>query len=117
MQLWREWRNNAGPAGTEDSEDIQASAELIREAKKVCARDASAHVALVLPTSLCSGQIALNIAEQLTQSRNGFTRAVALPHTEGCGNSGGESERLFLRTMAGYLAHPLVKRALLLEHG
>jgi altronate dehydratase len=50
-------------------------------------------------------------------SHSGFTRAVALPHTEGCGNSGGESERLFLRTMSGYLAHPLVTRALLLEHG
>ena len=117
VQLWREWRTKAGTAGMDESEEVEAPAELVAAAKQVCAGDASAQVALVLPTSLCSGQIALGIAEKLNQGRNGFTRAVALPHTEGCGNSGGESERLFLRTMAGYLAHPLVKRALLLEHG
>jgi altronate dehydratase len=44
-------------------------------------------------------------------------RFVALPHTEGCGNSRGESEALYLRTMTSYLRHPLVARALLLEHG
>jgi altronate dehydratase len=71
--------------------------------------------ALVLPTSLCSGQIGRLIADRLNQT--GEVRAVTLPHTEGCGNSGGESEQLFLRAMAGYLAHPLVARALLLEHG
>jgi altronate dehydratase len=74
--------------------------------------------ALVLPTSLCSGQIAIAIADKLNRlTARDFDRAVALPHTEGCGNSGGESEQIFMRTMAGYLAHPFVARALLLEHG
>ncbi len=37
------------------------------------------------------------------------SRFVALPHTEGCGASGGDSESIFSRTLIGYLAHPLVK--------
>lgn len=42
---------------------------------------------------------------------------VALPHTEGCGSSGGASEETFARTMLGYLLHPNTRMALLLEHG
>jgi altronate dehydratase len=118
VQLWREWRNNAGDSRAEVFEEVEASDELIERAKKIATSAARPRVAFVLPTSLCSGQIALRIAENLNQQRNGaFDRAVALPHTEGCGNSGGESERLFMRTMAGYLAHPFVARGLLLEHG
>jgi altronate dehydratase len=49
--------------------------------------------------------------------QNPEIRCVALPHTEGCGNSGGESERLMLRTLAGYAVHPLARRVLMLEHG
>ena len=58
------------------------------------------------------------IAEKLNRGAGpGGLRHVALAHTEGCGSSGGESEILAMRTMAGYLAHPLVKKGLLLEHG
>jgi altronate dehydratase len=117
VQFWREWRNNEAMGEGEEIADDPVSKDIILAAAKLCAMESLSSVALVLPTSLCSGQIALSIAEKLNQSANGFTRAVALPHTEGCGNSIGESERLFMRTMAGYLAHPLVKRALLLEHG
>ena len=45
------------------------------------------------------------------------TRMVALPHTEGCGSSGGASEETFARIMLGYLLHPNTRMALLLEHG
>ncbi|MGH3425801.1 MAG: UxaA family hydrolase, partial [Nocardioidaceae bacterium] len=77
-------------------------------------------LALVLPTSLCSGQIALRLADEA--GREGWhhgkaTRAVALPHTEGCGVTGGAAENTYARTMTGYLAHPNVRMALLLEHG
>jgi altronate dehydratase len=68
------------------------------------------HVALVLPTSLCSGQIALRLGDTVS-------RVVALPHTEGCGASAGPSEETFARLMVGYLTHPNVRLALLLEHG
>src|SRR6185503_4226552 len=73
-------------------------------------------VGLILPTSLCASQVARGIAQQLQQTSS-RQRFVALPHTEGCGVSGGISEEIYLRTMAGYLAHPLVARALVLEHG
>ena len=77
-------------------------------------------LALVLPTSLCAGQIGVRIAEQAERERwhRGWaSRTVALPHTEGCGVTGGASEDTYARMMTGYLAHPSVATALLLEHG
>lgn len=77
-------------------------------------------VGLILPTSLCSGQIALRLAglgELERWAGDAVTRMVALPHTEGCGSSGGASEETFARTMLGYLLHPNTRMALLLEHG
>lgn len=77
-------------------------------------------VALVLPTSLCSGQIAAKLADQAAAedwTAGRTTRAVALPHTEGCGVSGGANVVTFARTLVGYLAHSDVRLALLLEHG
>jgi altronate dehydratase len=47
----------------------------------------------------------------------GAPRFVALPHTEGCGVSSGQSEEIYARTLIGHLLHPLVGPALLLEHG
>jgi altronate dehydratase len=46
-----------------------------------------------------------------------LTSIVALPHTEGCGRSAGVSEDMFIRTILGYAAHPMVACAVLLEHG
>jgi altronate dehydratase len=78
-------------------------------------------VGLILPTSLCSGQIARRIATRLSENMpagaRGVSRFVALPHTEGCGASSGENEEHQLRTMIGHLLHPFVAAALLLEHG
>ena len=78
-------------------------------------------VGLILPTSLCSGQIAQMIAhrcnEQKIGDKQGISRFVALPHTEGCGVSGGRSEEIYTRTMIGHLTHPTVALGLLLEHG
>lgn len=101
---------------------------------------ATDRLGLILPTSLCSGQIADIIAQHLndkyklvpnnnnvqetlqpqpTNNEHPVTRYVALPHTEGCGCGGGGSswEDLFVQTLFGYLVHPFVERALLLEHG
>ena len=78
-------------------------------------------VGLILPTSLCSGQIAQMIAyrcnEQEIGKAQGISRFVALPHTEGCGVSSGRSEEIYTRTMIGHLTHPGVAIGLLLEHG
>ncbi|GAA1549732.1 hypothetical protein GCM10009804_02840 [Kribbella hippodromi] len=96
--------------------DGRTSTELLR----VDDRLVPEAVGLILPTSLCSGQIALRIAAQAELEKwagDSVTRMVALPHTEGCGSSGGASEETFARIMLGYLLHPNTRMALLLEHG
>ena len=81
----------------------------------------SDQIGLVLPTSLCSGQIAEMIADRLNRGRigesHGISRFAALPHTEGCGVSGGNSEDIYARTLIGHLTHPIVALGVLLEHG
>ena len=81
----------------------------------------SDQIGLVLPTSLCSGQIAQMIADGLNRRRagesQGISRYAALPHTEGCGVSGGNSEDIYARTLIGHLIHPIVALGVLLEHG
>jgi altronate dehydratase len=77
-------------------------------------------VALVMPTSLCSGQISRRIANRLNErdaTQGKVTRFVALPHTEGCGVSAGSAETIYSRTVLGHLASPSVRFGLLLEHG
>lgn len=92
----------------------------------------SNQLGLILPTSLCSGQIAQMIAkrcnnqllkiaqntcESSSQEQHQITRFVALAHTEGCGVSSGRTEEIYNRTMIGHLTHPTVALGLLLEHG
>jgi altronate dehydratase len=77
-------------------------------------------VGLIMPTSLCSGQISRRIASLLNEkdaTQNRVTRFVALPHTEGCGVSAGSAETIYSRTVLGHLANPSVRYGLLLEHG
>ena len=79
---------------------------------------ASDQIALVMPTSLCSGQVARLIAEDLDTNPppwSDVSRFVALVHTEGCGSN--NAAGLFLDTLAGHLAHRSVRHAVLLEHG
>lgn len=76
----------------------------------------------ILPTSLCSGQVAEKVAAKVNRS---FTelgcddrwKAVALPHTEGCGVAGGDAEAIYTRTMIGYATHPAISHTVFLEHG
>jgi altronate dehydratase len=133
VQIWREWRQTNGGKLAQLSTAPAPSGEPLRLAENVCAVPrrayrfkafqtrrgyASDRVGLIVPTSLCAGQIGRMIADRLIrEAASTGLRYVALAHTEGCGVSGGDSERLYLRTMAGYLAHPLVKKGLVLEHG
>lgn len=80
------------------------------------------HIALLVPTSLCSSQVSKMLAERvaLTHLHNrgaGPLRVLALPHTEGCGHSAGASEEMFVRTMLNYACHPMVAMTVLVEHG
>lgn len=124
VQLWREWRQT-GPGARLELPPVSSSPIQLNDIKplenvtfrgyKTDRGHTTTNINLIVPTSLCSGQVAMMIAEAV--SRQSTLRCVALPHTEGCGNSGGESERLMLRTLAGYAVHPLARRALMLEHG
>ncbi|MDQ3793933.1 MAG: UxaA family hydrolase, partial [Actinomycetota bacterium] len=133
VSIWRDWKQT----GTENLESILnapmpdgeplpieagsgRAAGHAFEAVRTEGGYASDQVGLVMPTSLCSGQIAVMIADRLNERGYGegkVSRFVALPHTEGCGNSAGSSEALFARTVVGHLDHPLVRFGLLLEHG
>jgi altronate dehydratase len=134
VQIWRDWRQTDGshieellsrpmPDGAPlparppavQLRDLQVS--IVRAGESVSLE----RVALILPTSLCSGQVAQMAAMRLNRRQvgrdRGISRFVTLVHTEGCGNSGGTSEELYLRTMLGYITHPMVAHCLLLEHG
>jgi len=150
VSIWRDWKQTHAPAGATpgargslplltDFPEEERDAELDGHplpapsprpappevdtswtALEADGRIGSEQLALILPTSLCSGQIALRLAEEAETRRwhtGSASRVVALPHTEGCGVSGGSAEETYARTMVGYLAHPNVRRALLLEHG
>ena len=84
-------------------------------------RFATERVGLILPTSMCSTQIARMAAERLNARElgrgQGISRFVAFTHTEGCGFGGDTMYRLLQRTYHGYVSHPNVAAALLLEHG
>jgi len=135
VQIWRNWRQNDGslldsllnaPQPTGEPIPIRRdTAEAAVHARFAFTRDqnrlASDQIGLILPTSLCSGQVANMIARRLNHQGLGqpdLSRFVALAHTEGCGISDGRQEqRIFSRTMIGYITHPSVKYCLLLEHG
>ena len=78
-------------------------------------------VALIVPASLCSSQVAQMLALELNQNRpvpeEFVTRFVSFGHTEGCGATSGHSENLLVQTLLGYMNHPMVRFAMVLEHG
>ena len=135
VSLWRDWKQT-GPTDLDplltaselkSGEPITVTAQrsvpttLQFRALQTEAGYRTDQVGLILPTSLCSGQIAQMIAHRCNErgigENQGISRFVALPHTEGCGVSGGRSEEIYTRTMIGHLTHPTVALGLLLEHG
>lgn len=133
VQIWRNWRQTDAsqletllhapvPTGEPIAIKSDGVESLVRfNFNHYAGHRASDQIGLILPTSLCAGQVANMIALQLNKKELGqpdqLSRFVALAHTEGCGNSGGNSEELYVRTMIGYATHPLVKHCLMLEHG
>lgn len=128
VQIWRNWRQTDASqldtllhASEPTGEPIAIQTDGVAASHPIHITRANDRIGLILPTSLCSGQVANRIAQQMNQQGLGqpehLSRFVALAHTEGCGNSAGPSEQLYARTMVGYITHPLVKHCLLLEHG
>jgi altronate dehydratase len=132
VSIWRDWRQTDGlhlkalqQRPIPDGKPIVVPRAIAHNARFQALPTergfAADQVGLILPTSLCSGQIALRIAAGMNAGgravgRN-VSRFIALPHTEGCGTSSGENERIYTRTAISHLLHPCVKAALLLEHG
>lgn len=136
VQLWREWRQTDDsqwrrildqPKPSGEPQPVRLADSILEKFADDDALDAwrkssrLEKIGLIVPTSLCSGQIAQLIVQRLNRERgddrSGLTRYATLTHTEGCGVSRGVSEELFLRTLSGYIRHPSVARCLLLEHG
>jgi altronate dehydratase len=132
VSIWRDWKQTSGenldqlrnapePGGEplpvkESAPDVEFSFEAIKSGRGPVLDQ----VGLVMPTSLCSGQISRRIANRLNErdaTQGKVTRFVALPHTEGCGVSAGSAETIYSRTVLGHLASPTVRFGLLLEHG
>ena len=141
VQLWRDWPQRDRSALDALQREEAPKGEPLTVVSDLGARrwrwrslrsersHASDAVGLILPTSLCAGQVARLIAARLDASplavgaaglrsgARGVSRFLALVHTEGCGVSSGPSEALFVRTLLGYAVHPMVRHCLLLEHG
>ncbi len=135
VQIWRDWPQ-ARPANIVAIQSIRYTGQPIPIQGDSAVPDVSLpvyrsgntfttdQVGLILPTSLCSGQIARMCVQTLNHQwaeyavQHGRTpdisRFVTLVHTEGCGASVNPE---FRDTLLGYLTHPMVKHALLLEHG
>lgn len=129
VQIWRDWQQTS-PANVTLIErrrysgrplDIPADVELPRVLApmyKTARGLTSERIGLIMPTSLCSGQIAKMTADTLNAQGLGQTaglnRFVALVHTEGCG---GNVQPEYKDMQIGYLQHPKLRHTLLLEHG
>lgn len=132
VQLWRNWQQ------TGQSQEQPLPRVSNKTGKAVAVKSAPAasihysgfatsdgvssnRIGLVMPTSLCSGQVARLIANRLNTIKDSDTalgrvdRYVALVHTEGCGSV--NAEDIYLNTVTGHLQHGFVRHAVLLEHG
>ena len=128
VQLWRDWALDSDdqamvpPAPIQPGKAIQVvngRGDLdfafpgIRRGDRVLPRDMN----LIVPTSLCSGQIAALAVRRLSNVLGAAGNFATVVHHEGCGVSSGTSEELYARTLAGYVRHPQVRHCLLMEHG
>ena len=131
VQLWRNWQQSSPPETHHVNPaptyalpiDVGAGKERHMSFSGYQSRDGitSDNVGLIMPTSLCSGQVAQLIANKLNVARKNepklarVDRYIALVHTEGCGSA--NSEDLFLNIVSGHLQHQFITHAVLLEHG
>ena len=122
VQLWRDWRQTDAsrldellhrPAPTGEGLSVRArdvAAPAVRfNVLQGSGGSSLDKVGLIVPTSLCAAQVAQMAAARLNRKRSdglqAVSRYVTLPHTEGCGNSSGHSEELYVRTMLGCIVH------------
>ncbi|WP_458782223.1 UxaA family hydrolase [Arthrobacter sp. D3-16] len=134
VQIWRDWRQdgsrttdaNLGHSTTCSGKPLVPAGHRIAVpahfSKDYGSGSERRRTIEILPTSLCSGQVAEQIAAKMNASltdagSSNSWEVVALPHTEGCGVSGGDAEEIYTRTILGYAMHPAVSHTIFLEHG
>jgi altronate dehydratase len=132
VQIWRNWQQSSppitaptSPTPKTDLSPIDVGAGNKRHLSFSGYRSSdgvtSDNVGLIMPTSLCSGQVAQLIANKLNVAREDepvlarVDRYIALVHTEGCGSV--NADDLFLNIISGHLQHQFITHAVLLEHG
>ena len=129
VQIWRDWQQTR-PANVALLEKPSYSGEPIAipddvdvPQVEIPAYDAGGQwtterIGLIMPTSLCSGQIAKMTADSLNAGEMGraagLSRFATLVHTEGCG---GNVVPEYKDMQIGYLQHPKLRHVVLLEHG
>ena len=129
VQLWRDWqqtrpanltlmetRSYSGePITIPDNVNVPQVRLPVFEAERGLTTE---QIGLVMPTSLCSGQIAKMTTDTLNAhglgKAAGLSRFATLVHTEGCG---GTVVAEYKEMQIGYLQHPKLRHVLLLEHG
>ena len=117
VQLWRDWSLTGQIDEAAEQKQVLARPLFITTSPLPTPPDVTIRqrrVGLILPTSLCSGQIARMAVQRLQQRPSPLADFVTLVHTEGCGSS---TQAEYIQTMLGYATHPLVAHCLLLEHG
>lgn len=129
VQLWRDWQQTQPVNVTlfepkiYDGQPLTITGDIDVPVVEIPAYNlggqlTTEQIGLILPTSLCSGQIARMTTNTLNAQgvgkAQGISRFVTLVHTEGCG---GTVVPEYKETLIGYLQHPKVRHALLLEHG
>ena len=132
VQIWRDWGNQSEKETYQEQQSLRLDEralpirkhlindQLFAKMKGVAGSVSNQQHSLILPTSLCAGQVANMAAQRLnrkTVKTELETEYVTLPHTEGCGVSSGHSEKIIRDIFKGYLCHPLIKNSLVLEHG
>lgn len=116
VQIWRAWGLEEGESSAESAFEPTGIPAVPISPEDAFTNGNPPWLNLILPTSLCSGQVAEKLALTYNEG-NSLHRVVALPHTEGCGVTSGESETVFARILLGYAQHPSIRSTVFLEHG
>ena len=78
---------------------------------------------LIIPTSMCASETALQVALSLESDKNILQQypqidgVVAIPHTEGCGCDSGQQIERLLMILNGYICHPNIGGCLIMDLG
>lgn len=116
VQIWRAWGLDEGEFSAESAFEPTGTPAVPISPEDAFTNGNPPELNLILPTSLCSGQVAEKLALTYNEG-NSPHRVIALPHTEGCGVTSGESETVFARILLGYAQHPSIRSTVFLEHG